>query len=164
MLKFLSNNWADTDFIHFVVFVLFICGFYVSQLGNNIFWFHLLCPNSSNLFILIFQGKDVILHGIASLCSSCHETISHEDPTMPSLVLEAMMSACSKNIKIYRDAAFSCLQQVNNTVPSGFSNFKYQVWILLCMNAQKWISNVDYSNFIIPQSHLQIEDILLFSI
>ncbi|XP_042400814.1 proteasome adapter and scaffold protein ECM29-like isoform X2 [Zingiber officinale] len=60
----------------------------------------------------LWEGKDVILHAIASLCSSCHETISLEDPTMPSLVLEAMMSACSKKNKIYRDAAFSCLQQV----------------------------------------------------
>nr|XP_009410433.1 PREDICTED: proteasome-associated protein ECM29 homolog [Musa acuminata subsp. malaccensis] len=59
-----------------------------------------------------WEGKDVILYGIASLCSSCHEAISVEDPTMPFLVLGAITSACSKKIKSYHEAAFSCLEQV----------------------------------------------------
>ncbi|CAL9127672.1 unnamed protein product [Musa textilis] len=59
-----------------------------------------------------WEGKDVILYGIASLCSSCHEAISVEDPNMPFLVLGAITSACSKKIKSYHEAAFSCLEQV----------------------------------------------------
>ncbi|XP_020113729.1 proteasome-associated protein ECM29 homolog isoform X2 [Ananas comosus] len=59
-----------------------------------------------------WEGKDAILHALASLCSSCHEAISAEDPAAPNVVITAISAACAKKIKSYREAAFSCLQEV----------------------------------------------------
>ncbi|KAJ3681025.1 hypothetical protein LUZ60_015514 [Juncus effusus] len=59
-----------------------------------------------------WEGKDHILHAIASICSSCHDAISKEDPNIPISIVDAILVACSKKMKSYREAAFSCLQQV----------------------------------------------------
>ncbi|XP_073008804.1 uncharacterized protein [Typha latifolia] len=59
-----------------------------------------------------WEGKDVILYAVASLCSSCHDAMSAKDPAIPNIVLGAISAACTKKIKSYREAAFSCLQQV----------------------------------------------------
>ncbi|XP_020242083.1 proteasome-associated protein ECM29 homolog isoform X2 [Asparagus officinalis] len=60
----------------------------------------------------LWEGKDVILHSIASLTSSCHGAIASEDPATPNIILSAITSACTKKAKTYREAAFSCLEQV----------------------------------------------------
>ncbi|XP_077218029.1 ARM repeat superfamily protein isoform X2 [Tasmannia lanceolata] len=60
----------------------------------------------------LWEGKDAILYAIAALCTSCHKAISAEDPAAPSNVLTAISSACTKKVRSYREAAFSCLQQV----------------------------------------------------
>ncbi|KAG1338330.1 hypothetical protein COCNU_04G006360 [Cocos nucifera] len=60
----------------------------------------------------LWEGKDVILYAIASICSSCHDAISAGDSATPTAILTAITSACSKKVKSYREAAFSCLQQV----------------------------------------------------
>lgn len=60
----------------------------------------------------LWEGKDVILYAVASICSSCHDAISAEDPSTPTVILSAITSACLKKIKSYSEAAFSCLQQV----------------------------------------------------
>lgn len=59
------------------------------------------------------QGKDAILDALAALCSSCHTAMSAEDSGMPSVILNAVCAACSRKSKLYREAAFSCLQQVS---------------------------------------------------
>ncbi|KAF6155314.1 hypothetical protein GIB67_019840 [Kingdonia uniflora] len=61
-----------------------------------------------------WEGKDTILHSIAAICTSCHKAISiGGDPaTSPNAILSAISSACTKKSKIYREAAFSSLQQV----------------------------------------------------
>ncbi|XP_058078401.1 uncharacterized protein LOC131226734 [Magnolia sinica] len=60
----------------------------------------------------LWEGKDTILYAIAAICTSCHKAISVEDPTIPNTVLSAISSACNKKAKSYREAAFSCLQQI----------------------------------------------------
>lgn len=59
-----------------------------------------------------WEGKDVILHAVASLCTSCHDAIYAEDPSTPNVIVSAISSACTKKVKSYREAAFMCLQQV----------------------------------------------------
>lgn len=59
-----------------------------------------------------WEGKDAILYSIASLSSSCHVAITSEDAATPNIILNAITSACTKKAKPYREAAFSCLEQV----------------------------------------------------
>ncbi|WOK96791.1 hypothetical protein Cni_G05498 [Canna indica] len=83
-----------------------------------------------------WEGKDVILYGITAVCSSCHEAISAEDSTMPSLVLDAILSACSKKVKSYRDAAFSCLEQVVRVFNStDFFNKVFPILYDVCIQS-----------------------------
>jgi hypothetical protein len=58
------------------------------------------------------QGKDAILDALASLCSYCHAAITAEDSSLPSVILNAICAACNKKSKVYREAAFLCLQKV----------------------------------------------------
>ncbi|KAI3990039.1 hypothetical protein MKX01_013525, partial [Papaver californicum] len=57
-------------------------------------------------------GKEAILHAIGALCTACHKSISIEDPATPNAMLSAVSSACTKKLKTYREAAYSCLQEV----------------------------------------------------
>ncbi|CAL4904358.1 unnamed protein product [Urochloa decumbens] len=59
-----------------------------------------------------WEGKDAILDALASLCSCCHAAITAEDSSLPSVILNAVCAACNKKSKLYREAAFSCLQKV----------------------------------------------------
>ncbi|KAJ3684358.1 hypothetical protein LUZ61_013522 [Rhynchospora tenuis] len=59
-----------------------------------------------------WEGKDLIIHAVASVCSSCHNALTEADPTIPMSVLTAISNACTKKVKSYREAALSCLQQV----------------------------------------------------
>lgn len=59
-----------------------------------------------------WEGKDVILHALASLCSSCSIAISKKDPSTPRVILSSIISSCNKKVKSYREAAFICLQQI----------------------------------------------------
>ncbi|CAN6344332.1 unnamed protein product [Urochloa humidicola] len=59
-----------------------------------------------------WEGKDAILDALASLCSCCHAAIIAEDSNLPSVILNAVCAACNKKSKLYREAAFSCLQKV----------------------------------------------------
>jgi len=70
------------------------------------------------LFPYIFQqGKDAILDALASLCSCCHAGIIAEDSSLPSGILDAVCAACNKKTKLYREAAFLCLQKVFFFIP-----------------------------------------------
>ncbi|KAH0466003.1 hypothetical protein IEQ34_006106 [Dendrobium chrysotoxum] len=52
------------------------------------------------------KGKDVILHALASLCSSCSIAIAADDPVAPGVILSSILSSCSKKERSYREAAF----------------------------------------------------------
>ncbi|KAK8955794.1 hypothetical protein KSP40_PGU002294 [Platanthera guangdongensis] len=71
-----------------------------------------------------WEGKDVILHALASLCSSCSVAISMTDPAIPRVILSSIISSCTKKIKSYRETAFVCLQQVIKAFddPNHFSD------------------------------------------
>ncbi|KAH9741789.1 ARM repeat superfamily protein [Citrus sinensis] len=60
----------------------------------------------------LWEGKDALLYAIGSISTSCHKDISAEDPTTPFAIVDMVSSACRKKIKKYREAAFSCLEQV----------------------------------------------------
>lgn len=60
----------------------------------------------------MIQGKDAVLCALSALCVSCHKSISAADPDAPDAILSLILSACSKKSKKYREAAFSCLEQV----------------------------------------------------
>uniref|UniRef100_A0A0E0MJD0 Uncharacterized protein n=1 Tax=Oryza punctata TaxID=4537 RepID=A0A0E0MJD0_ORYPU len=73
-----------------------------------------------------WEGKDAILDALAALCSSCHTAMSSEDSGMPSVILNAVCAACSRKSKLYREAAFSCLQQVITAFKDpGFFNIVF---------------------------------------
>lgn len=69
--------------------------------------------------------------------------MSAEDSGMPSVILNAVCAACSRKSKLYREAAFSCLQQVSISllypdlyvklkfVASGYSKAFYCLWTRL---------------------------------
>ncbi|CAM0950343.1 unnamed protein product [Alopecurus aequalis] len=77
-----------------------------------------------------WEGKDAVLDALASLCSCCHVAITAEDSTMPTVILNAVLAACSRKPKLYREAAFSCLQQVITAFKDpGFFN---SVFPMLC--------------------------------
>nr|CAB3489010.1 unnamed protein product [Digitaria exilis] len=63
-----------------------------------------------------WEGKDAILDALASLCSCCHAAITAEDSSLPSVILNAVCAACNKKSKLYREAAFLCLQKVISSI------------------------------------------------
>ncbi|XP_062171204.1 uncharacterized protein LOC133876988 [Alnus glutinosa] len=60
----------------------------------------------------LWEGKDALLYALGALSASCHKAISAGDPNSPNAILSLVSSACSKKVKKYREAAFSCLEQV----------------------------------------------------
>ncbi|KAK3136068.1 hypothetical protein QOZ80_5BG0427580 [Eleusine coracana subsp. coracana] len=70
-----------------------------------------------------WEGKEAILDALASLCSSCHAAITAEDSSLPSVIQNAVCVACSKKTKVYREAAFLCLDKVTTAFRDpGFFN------------------------------------------
>ncbi|KAL3530047.1 hypothetical protein ACH5RR_009369 [Cinchona calisaya] len=60
----------------------------------------------------LWEGKDAILHALSALCSSCNKAISAMEPDAPNAILSLILSACTKKVKKYREAAFSSLEQI----------------------------------------------------
>ncbi|KAI7731341.1 hypothetical protein M8C21_033512 [Ambrosia artemisiifolia] len=60
----------------------------------------------------IWEGKEDILEALSALCTSCHTTISAADPAIENDILSVVTSACNKKVKLFRDAAFRCLDKV----------------------------------------------------
>ncbi|MFQ6631673.1 hypothetical protein Gotur_008433 [Gossypium turneri] len=60
----------------------------------------------------LWEGKETLLDAISALSVSNHKAISMEDPALPGTILSLVSSACTKKVKKYREAAFSCLEQV----------------------------------------------------
>jgi hypothetical protein len=87
----LNDNWVVCIYIPFGIFIY-------ALVHLNFFTFQ--------------QGKDAILDALASLCSCCHAVITAEDSSLPSVILNAVCAACNKKSKVYREAAFLCLQKV----------------------------------------------------
>lgn len=62
--------------------------------------------------IMWLQGKDVVLNALSALCTSCHDVICASNPDAPNAIANLVSSACTKKAQKYREAAFSCLEQV----------------------------------------------------
>ncbi|KZV44445.1 hypothetical protein F511_19346 [Dorcoceras hygrometricum] len=60
----------------------------------------------------LWEGKDAVLYALSAVCTSCHKSISASNPEAPNAILNLISSACSKKEQKYREAAFSCLEQV----------------------------------------------------
>lgn len=60
----------------------------------------------------LWEGKDALLHALAALCSSCHKSVSACDCATPAIILDLLLSCCTKKVKKYREAAFCCLEKV----------------------------------------------------
>ncbi|XP_059624994.1 uncharacterized protein LOC132268214 [Cornus florida] len=60
----------------------------------------------------LWEGKDALLYALAALCSSCHKEIASRDSNTPNSILNMISSACTKKVKIYREAALCCLEKV----------------------------------------------------
>ncbi|XP_044479857.1 proteasome adapter and scaffold protein ECM29-like [Mangifera indica] len=60
----------------------------------------------------LWEGKESLLYAIGAISTSCHKAISIADPATPLAILNMVSAACTKKVKKYREAAFSCLDQV----------------------------------------------------
>ncbi|XP_060667830.1 uncharacterized protein LOC107410333 isoform X2 [Ziziphus jujuba] len=60
----------------------------------------------------LWEGKDALLYAIGAISKSCHTAISADNPSTPNALLSLVLTACTKKVKKYREAAFSCLEQV----------------------------------------------------
>ncbi|CAI9106154.1 OLC1v1005230C2 [Oldenlandia corymbosa var. corymbosa] len=60
----------------------------------------------------LWEGKEVILNALSALCTSCHKAIAAIDPSAVDSILSLALAACTKKAKKYREAAFSCLEQI----------------------------------------------------
>ncbi|KAK6119824.1 hypothetical protein DH2020_046449 [Rehmannia glutinosa] len=63
----------------------------------------------------LWEGKDAVLKALSAVCTSCHEAISGSNPDAPNAILNLISSACTKKTQKYREAAFSCLEQTDNS-------------------------------------------------
>lgn len=84
----------------------------------------------------LWEGKDAILYAIGALCKSCHKAMSANDPTTSNAILSAVSSACTKKVKKYCEAAFSCLEQVINAFGNPeFFNILFPLLLEMCNTA-----------------------------
>ncbi|KAI3837921.1 hypothetical protein MKX03_019436 [Papaver bracteatum] len=84
----------------------------------------------------LWEGKEAILHAIGALCTACHKSISVENPAAPNAILSAVSSACTKKLKTYREAAYSCLQEVIKAFRNpGFFGIVFPLLFEVCIKA-----------------------------
>lgn len=60
----------------------------------------------------IWEGKEVVLDAIATICQACHKAISGDDPVGPDILVALISSACTKKKKSYCEAAFRNLEKI----------------------------------------------------
>ncbi|OWM69124.1 hypothetical protein CDL15_Pgr025311 [Punica granatum] len=60
----------------------------------------------------LWEGKEALLSAMGALSKACHKAISAEDPSAAGAILNQLLSACTKKVKKYREAALLSLQQV----------------------------------------------------
>ncbi|KAI5083366.1 hypothetical protein GOP47_0003109 [Adiantum capillus-veneris] len=64
----------------------------------------------------LWEGKEVLLDAVSAICKNCSGQIqesSNTDTVNWHTIMSAVLAACSKKKTIFRNAAFSCLEQVN---------------------------------------------------
>ncbi|GKU93498.1 hypothetical protein SLEP1_g7091 [Rubroshorea leprosula] len=84
----------------------------------------------------IWEGKDALLVAIGALCTSCHKAISTEDHSVPIAILSLVSSACTKKVKKFREASFSCLDQVIEAFGDPeFFNHVFPMLLDMCNSA-----------------------------
>ncbi|GLU18926.1 hypothetical protein SLE2022_352020 [Rubroshorea leprosula] len=84
----------------------------------------------------IWEGKDALLVAIGALCTSCHKAISTEDHSVPIAILSLVSSACTKKVKKFREASFSCLDQVIKAFGDPeFFNHVFPMLLDMCNSA-----------------------------
>ncbi|KAF3455353.1 hypothetical protein FNV43_RR05803 [Rhamnella rubrinervis] len=84
----------------------------------------------------LWEGKDALLYAIGALTKSCHDAISADDPSTPSAILSVVSSACMKKVKKYREAAFSCLEEVVKAFGNPeFFNLVFPLLFEMCNSA-----------------------------
>nr|KJB35643.1 hypothetical protein B456_006G122400 [Gossypium raimondii] len=82
-------------------------------LGDSLSSYHVLLTSlMKEIPGRLWEGKETLLDAISALSVSNHKAISMEDPALPGTILSLVSSACTKKVKKYREAAFSCLEQV----------------------------------------------------
>lgn len=77
--------------------------------------YFLLIEYELSLIVVSFyclKGKEAILNAIAALCTASNKAVSGEEPITSNSIVTAVLTACTKKSKSYREAAFSCLKQV----------------------------------------------------
>ncbi|XP_020599416.1 proteasome-associated protein ECM29 homolog isoform X2 [Phalaenopsis equestris] len=116
-----------------------------------------------------WEGKEVILHALASLCSSCSSAISTADPVASRVILSSIISSCAKKEKCFREAAFVGLQQIIRAFddPESFREvvpFLYEVCdqAIVSKNAKANTINTSAAidNELIDDSSLALEKVL----
>ncbi|KAK9692274.1 hypothetical protein RND81_09G253100 [Saponaria officinalis] len=60
----------------------------------------------------LWEGKDALLPALASLCTSCHKSISSHDSSAPNAILSVITTACTKNQRKFQEAALCALEQI----------------------------------------------------
>ncbi|KAK4773586.1 hypothetical protein SAY87_028605 [Trapa incisa] len=60
----------------------------------------------------LWEGKEALLYAVGSLSKSCHKAISAEDPGASTAIMNLLLSACTKKVKKYREAALVSLNEV----------------------------------------------------
>ncbi|XP_024395125.1 LOW QUALITY PROTEIN: uncharacterized protein [Physcomitrium patens] len=66
----------------------------------------------------LWEGKEVVLEALGALCKACYsakhaKVVSAPTPTIgPDAIVSAVVAACGRKKKAFRDAAFACLEQV----------------------------------------------------
>ncbi|KAJ4724481.1 Proteasome-associated ECM29 [Melia azedarach] len=84
----------------------------------------------------LWEGKDALLDAIGSISTSCRKAISTEDPATPFAILDMVSSACKKKVKKYREAAFSCLEEVIKAYSDPkFFNIIFPMLFEMCSSA-----------------------------
>ncbi|KAH1090696.1 hypothetical protein J1N35_017953 [Gossypium stocksii] len=82
-------------------------------LGDSLSSYHVLLTSlMKEIPGRLWEGKETLLDAISALSVSNHKAISMEDPALPGTILSLVSSACTKKVRKYREAAFSCLEQV----------------------------------------------------
>ena len=83
-------------------------------------------PHAQDLFRVLlaelpgrlWEGKEVVLEALGALCKGCYSAKAGKDALKtnqnigPDAIISAVVAACGRKKKSFRDAAFACLEQV----------------------------------------------------
>lgn len=63
----------------------------------------------------LWEGKEVLLDALSAICKSCNAVIPKDtssDTISRHEIIEAVLTACTRKKSVFRNAAFSCLEQI----------------------------------------------------